>query len=174
HLLRPLLLGQIGLLLLERVLDVLPHGEAVEEGRALEDHRHPTADGEELLLVETGDLLAIEEDAPPVGIDQADQALDENALPCAGAADDGQRLPLADAQREVVEDHLGTEGLVDALEADEALAGVRGLCRRGHRMVSNSLVRKKSARHTATEEIATVSVVARPTPSVPPCTCSPL
>src|SRR5262249_33713587 len=164
----------VGLLLLERVLDVLAHGEAVEEGRALEDHRHPPADGEELLLVKTGDLLAVEEDASPVGVHQADQALEEDALPCAGSANDGQGLALVNAEREVVEDHLRTEGLVDALEADEALARVRGLCRRGHRMVSKSLVRKKSARQTATEEIATVSVVARPTPSVPPCTCSPL
>src|SRR5262249_19210170 len=153
---------------------VLAHRDAVEERRALEDHRDPLADGKELLLSEAGEVVAVEDDSASVGVHQPDEALEEHALPCPRTSDDGECLTTVHLQPQVVEHDLGAEGLVEALEADQRLGGRWRGGGGGHVMVRRSLVRKKSASKTATEATATVWVVARPTPSVPPSTVSPL
>ena len=100
-------------------------------------------------------------------MDEPDEGLEQDALARTRAADDGQRLLGAHAQGETVEDDLRAEGLVQVLETDDVAAIAQDSTRR------RILVRKKSATSTDTEATATVSVVARPTPSVPPVTRNP-
>ena len=57
-----LLRRHLGEVLAQGVLDVLAHRDAVEQRRRLEHHRHPPADGEELLLAEAGEVLPVEDD----------------------------------------------------------------------------------------------------------------
>src|SRR6185295_13129965 len=170
---QPLLLAHLREVLAQRVLDVLSHRDAVEERRGLEDHRDPAADGEELLLPVPGEVVPVEDDPAAVGVHEPDEALEKHALSRSGPADDREGLAPAHVQRQVVEHDLGAEGLVQALEADQRLVGRWRGGGSGHVMVRRSLVRKKSASKTATEATATVWVVARPTPSVPPSTLSP-
>src|SRR5262249_61414523 len=108
------------------------------------------------------------------------QPLESPALPAPGAANRAQVSALSDGEVEILEHRLAPKRLVAALVADQLpprswpFESATRLCRGNHQNDRNSLVRKKSARHTATEEIATVWVVARPTPSVPPSVLSPL
>ncbi len=112
--------------------------------------------------------FALEQHRAAVGVEQPDQALEQHALPAARAADDGERLAFSNGQIEPVVDALLAEGLVQPLVLDQH--AVRRVAHRARK----SLVRKKSVRRIATEAIATVSVVARPTPSVPPSVLKPL
>ena len=98
---------------------------------------------------------------------QADEGLEQYALSRSRTADDGERLPGPDRQGQPVEDNLRAEGLVQVLNADDVGPIAQDSTR------SKIFVRKKSATRTDTEATATVSVVARPTPSVPPVTRNP-
>ena len=121
-----------------------------------------------------GPLRPREDDAATVGVHEPDEALEEHALASSGAADDGEGLALAHLQRQVVEHDLGAEALCRPSKRISGSSGAGVAAAAGHVMVRRSLVRKKSASKTATEATATVWVVARPTPSVPPSTLRPL
>src|SRR5690606_15659651 len=168
-----------------RVGDVLRHVQRVEERRRLEEHGDLPADGEEFLLGLSDELLAVEADRTLVRREQADQAFEQDALPGARAADHRHRLPAPDREVEPLVDHVASEGLPEVLEADQLLARSRpeivsgqgfedALARSRIHSVRRSWVRMRSAISTPTAEMATVSVVARPTPSVPPVVVKPL
>jgi hypothetical protein len=107
------------LVLAEGEGDVLGAGHRVEERGVLEDHRALHADGHHALLVLPGDLLAVQPDLALVGLEQADEVLDEHALAHAGRADDEEHLACLDVEAHVVEHRLGPEGLPDVAEGDQ-------------------------------------------------------
>src|SRR5262249_49847879 len=157
--------GRHGAVLDQRVGDVLADGERVEEGSLLEQHRDLTAHGHESVLVQVAERRAVDLDRAGVGPDEPVHVLQEDALPRAAAAEDDQRLARDDIEREAAQHLLRAEGLLERPAAD-----VR---RRAH-VRRKSLVRKKSETSTVIEAATTVRVVARPTPSAPPVTVSPL
>ncbi len=69
-------------------------------------------------------LFAVEPDLAAVGVQQADQVLDEHTLADARRADDEEHLAVADVEADVVEDRCRAEGLLDVLELDHG--GARG------------------------------------------------
>ena len=71
------------------------------------------------------DLLAVEPDLPAVGIEQADEVLDEHALADARRADDEEHLAIVDVEPHVVEDGLGAEGLPDVAKLDHGAEAAR-------------------------------------------------
>jgi len=91
---------------------VLKHHRALLPGRA---HR---------FFVEPRDLLAVEPDLPGVGIEQADQMLDEDALPDTRRPDDEEDRSGRHVEGHVVEDGLRAEGLDDVFELDQRFCGV--------------------------------------------------
>src|SRR5690606_458820 len=183
-------LGDLGFVemrevLADRVGDVLAHVERVEERRGLEEHGDLSAHGKELLLRTPHQLLAVEEDRSAVGAEQADQALEQHALARARSADHRERLPTSNGKVEALVDDVLAEGLPQVLEPNQFLAraGAKlvpgegfetGLGGGNVHRVRRSWVRRRSATSTPTAEMATVSVVARPTPSVPPVVRNPL
>ncbi|MNX38675.1 hypothetical protein D3C86_690170 [compost metagenome] len=109
------------------LLGMAPQGEGhvladvhrVEQGAVLEEHAELLADLVELPLLEAGDILAVHVNRTLIGLQEADQELDEDRLPGArGPDDDGGLAPL-DVQGDVVEHLLAPEGLVHVLERDD-------------------------------------------------------
>ena len=64
----------------------------------------------------------MKQDRARVGLEQADQHLEHDALADARAADDGERLARVDIEVEPGVDDLWPEGLLDPPKADERLA----------------------------------------------------
>ena len=71
-------------------------------------------------LVLLRDLFAVEPDLARVGVEQAHEVLDEDALADARRADDEEHLAVAHLEAHVVEHGLGPEGLPDVAELDHA------------------------------------------------------
>src|SRR5262249_10807426 len=63
----------------------------------------------------------IEPNFPVIGIEKADEVLDQDALPDAGGADDEEDFAGAHFEGDVVEDLLRSEGLLDVLEVNQCV-----------------------------------------------------
>src|SRR5919112_56627 len=96
HLLLHLVLGHA--LLVQAVGDVVVDRERVEERALLEDHPDLLAHGHHLGLGVLGDVLAVNDDAARVGLEEAENQLDGRRLAAARAAEDDLRLALLDGE----------------------------------------------------------------------------
>jgi hypothetical protein len=154
----------------QAVGDVVVDGERVEERALLEDHPDLLAHAHHLGLRVLGDVFAVHEDAPRVGLEQAQYEVDDGGLAAARAAEDDLRLAAVDEEADAVEDDAVVEGedYVAELDGrDGALVvvhlGEGGLGRRlAHPAVVgavNFLVRdfEIRGRHTSSEPPASLS-----------------
>ena len=94
--------------------DVLAHRQVREEGVALEDRV-------DLALVgrQVGDVLAVEQDPPLVGLLEPGQDPQQRRLAAARGAEQREELPAPDRQRHPVHGADLAEVLVDVLELEE-------------------------------------------------------
>src|SRR6266516_4803853 len=132
--------------------DVLVDGVGVEQRAVLEDVADLAAQLGELLALEVRDREPVHDHVARVGLDQADDVLEQDALPHSGGPQQRHRLPLAHAEVHVVQDHVVQETLGDLLQLDH---------------VSSTCARTRSSSSTTTEEATTACVVALPTPAAP-------
>src|SRR5690606_7028272 len=141
--------------------DVAPHGQAVEQGRALKQHAKFVERPAAGLAALADDVLAIHQDFARLGPQDAEDALEQNRFAGAGAADDDEALPLLDGEVDAVQHHLGAEPLGDAFDGDLGEAGVR-------HDPKNSTVMMRLVNRMRMKAETTALVVARPTPAAPP------
>ena len=123
------------------------HPRVQRRVRVLEDHLHPAADPAQPVALQRGHVDPVEADLAVGGVDEADHGAGERRLAAAGLADEAERLPAADLQRDAVdgpdradlalEDHALGDREVDLepIGAQERLTG-RGRLRsqRGRRL----------------------------------------
>src|SRR5581483_423049 len=162
---RGVLVARPDAVLAERVDDVLADGEGVEERAHLEEHPEPAADRDHAVLVQRADRRAVDDHVAAIGAEEAVHVLQDDALPRAASAEEDERLAGKDGDRDAPEDPLRAERLLDVGALDEGP---------GAHVSRKSLVRKKSDTRTVIDAATTVVVVARPTPSAPPVTRSPV
>src|SRR6266851_4541971 len=105
-------------LLAQRERDIFLHRQRIEERRALEEHPEFLSDLKELALVHPAQILPIDQNLTPVRRQQADEALEQNALAAAAAADDHDGLAGFDAQAHPVEHPLRAEAFVQLADLD--------------------------------------------------------
>ena len=84
----------------------------------LEDHLHPSPQRAQLALVEPRDLLAVEDDPAVDRLVEAEDRPPDGRLAAAGLADEAERLPAPDLERDVVD---GADVADVAVEQDAAL-----------------------------------------------------
>ena len=112
-------------------LEGVKHGGADRHRRVercmgvLEDDLESLAELAEALLLEAGDLLAVEDDRAALGLDQAQKRAAERRLAGAGLADHAEDLAAADVERGVV-DGLDRTGLAPAQAVVERSADAVG------------------------------------------------
>jgi hypothetical protein len=112
--------------LAQREGHVLQHRERVEQRGVLEDHPELLAHAVELVLVEHGEVVAVDPDVARGRLLQADEHAQERGLACARSADDHGRLAAAQVHRDA-EEHLRlTEGLAHVVHEDVILGGMFG------------------------------------------------
>src|SRR6185436_13197613 len=95
--------------LAHRQRDVLADGERIEQRSALEQHAEAPAHAVQLGLVQVCDVLAVHDDAALVRVHEADDVLQEHALPAAAAAQDHGREAGRQLEEEVLEHLLRAE-----------------------------------------------------------------
>ena len=93
--------------------DVVPHGQVREEGVGLEDHPDVAPLGGH-----PGDVLAVEQDPPLRGMEQAGQELQQGRLARARGADQHRDPAVRQLHRDAGEDRLPAVGEGDALDED--------------------------------------------------------
>ena len=98
--------------------DILPDGEAVEQGGILEQHPGFQQDFFAHLGGLIGDFLAVDENLAAVGFQQAEDAFQHDRLAGAGPADDHQRFPVRNGKVEVIQNNLLAKGLADVPQLD--------------------------------------------------------
>jgi hypothetical protein len=101
--------------------DVLVDRHEVKERRPLEDHAEALADGHEVALREVRYLGPVNEDAAAIGLQQAQDQFQEDALAHAAGPQDHRGLAAAEPDREVLEDYVAVERLVCVIQADQVL-----------------------------------------------------
>ena len=72
----------------------------------------------QLAFIHRHDVLALDEHLPGIGLEQADQVLEQNALPAAAAADNHDRFALLDAQVHSLQDWVRAKTLVEISRLD--------------------------------------------------------
>src|ERR1017187_7625136 len=140
--------------------DVLAHAHRVEERAFLKRHAELASQDVALARRHRPEVLAVDLDRARIGLQEANDVLQENALADPRLSDEGERLAFLDLEIQTYEDLLFAEALRHALEPD------RG--GRGGGAQNSTFVRKKSAMRIVSEPMTTAVVVDRPTPSAPP------
>jgi hypothetical protein len=110
-------LGLLGVLA-QREGDVVVEVHRPEHGAVLEQHAEELPDLVEVLLGAGGDVGALDEDLAVVGLEQADQALEEDGLAGTGRAEHHADLAGRDGQGHVSKDELRAEGLGEVVHFD--------------------------------------------------------
>ena len=105
-------------MLTQREGDVVVEVHRPEHRAVLEQHAEELADLVELLLGAGGDVGALDDDLAPVGLEQADQALEEHGLAGTGRAEHHADLARGDGQGHVSKDELRAEGLREVVNLD--------------------------------------------------------
>jgi hypothetical protein len=156
---------QLALMPAERKRHVLSHGQRVEQGGILKEKSHTLPDARQPPAVERRDLIVVHEHAARIGAHQPDDVPEGDALAGAAAAEEAERRRARNLERHVVEDTAVAERLGDRVKAN---GGVR------HRDYpvsgkSRTISRTSTTLTTisTTDDITTLRVEARPTPSVP-------
>jgi hypothetical protein len=132
---------------------VLEHIHRVEQGAVLKHVADLGAHLGEVLPPERRDVLPIHDHRSAVRLDQADDVLQQDALPGARRSEEGNGLALAHFEVDPLQDYLLAEGLMQRVDLDHWL--------------SSSRVRTVSSTRMSTELVTTAAVVDRPTPSAP-------
>ncbi len=104
--------------LAQREGDVVVEVHRAEHRAVLEQHAEQLADLVELALGAGGDVDALDDDRAPVGLEQADQRLEQDGLARAGRAEHHADLTGGDRQGDVAPDELLAEGLGQSLDLD--------------------------------------------------------
>ena len=110
-------LGLLGVLA-QREGDVVVEVHRAEHRAVLEQHAEQLADLVELLLGAGGDVDALDHDAALVGLEQADDGLEEHRLAGAGGAEHDADLAGGDGEGDVAPDELLAEALGQVLDLD--------------------------------------------------------
>src|SRR5262245_4923220 len=97
--------------------DVLEHGQGPEGERLLHGHGNPALP--DLMGRETVDPRAVQPDAPVGRPLQADDQLQERALPGAVRTDDGDDVAVVDPERDAVDGRETAEVLCDPVDLEE-------------------------------------------------------
>src|SRR5690606_28869788 len=108
-------------LVLARVLaqregDVVEQVHRTEHRAVLEQHAEQLANLVQVQLTARGDVGALNDDVALVGLDQADERLEEDRLAGAGRTEHDADLPGGQAQRDVAPDRLFAERLGQAFD----------------------------------------------------------
>src|SRR5690606_27326316 len=90
----------------------------IEQRSPLEEHAELAPNAAQLLVGDLVDVDVINDDAATIGFEQADDVFHEHALARARPTDDGERLPLVDVERDVVENDLVLEAFVYVIDYD--------------------------------------------------------
>ena len=90
---------------------ILGDRHGIEQGRALEEHAELAADRQEFPFVHRHNVLVLDQDFAALGLEQADQVLEQHALAAAAAADNDHRLALVDAKTDAIQDGVAAETL---------------------------------------------------------------
>ncbi len=101
--------------------DVLPHRQAVEQRRSLEQHAELLHHLLALAPRQARHLLAVDLDRARIGLEDAEDALEQHRLAGARAADHHHRFGLADLEIEAVQHVLRAEALVQVADPDLGL-----------------------------------------------------
>ncbi len=104
---------------LENEGDVVLHVQGIEERGPLEKHAKLAADGQQLPLIEAGNVDAPDEDFPGVGREQADQVLEQHTFAPAADADNGQSLAFFHRESHAAEDRERAEILFHIAHLDD-------------------------------------------------------
>ena len=110
-------LGLLGVLA-QREGDVVVEVHRAEHGAVLEQHAEQLADLVELLLGAARDVGALDDDRALVGLEQADQGLQEHRLAGAGRTEHHADLAGRDRQGHVTPDQLLAERLAQVVDLD--------------------------------------------------------
>src|SRR5262245_33235185 len=132
---------------------VVEHAHGIEKRRELEYIADLTSQGVEVVPGEESHVLAIYENRAVIGLQQADNGLQEHRFPCARRTDDCHGLGLAHFQRDSLEDGARANRLFHVAELD-----------------AHSRVTAQNASSTRISMLLTTTacVVERPTASAPP------
>ena len=144
----------------ERHGDVLLSGELGEERLNLPDEADVgVAEVGELIGVELGEVLLVEEDLAGSGVVESAEEMEEGGLAGAGSADQGDAFAGRDGEGEVAEDGEGSGGGLIGLSERDGFDGGRQvdfrIVRRGQRhewrrSVPEWCVRRREGRHGVT------------------------
>src|SRR6266851_5100749 len=130
--------------------DVLVHAHGVEQGAGLEHVADVGPQLGQLLAPEQRHMQPVNDHVARVGLDEADDVLEQNALANAGGAEERHRLAVLDQEVDAVEHHVVQEPLGEMLELDHP---------------SKIFVIRVSSSRMVTHEATTDEVGERPTPS---------
>src|SRR2546425_2901542 len=133
--------------------DVLVHAHGVEQRTGLKHVPDVGSQLGELLALEQRHVQAVHDHVARVGLDEADDVLEQHALAHAGGAEQRHGAAVVHLEVDAVQHHVVQEPLGEALELDH--------------QPSSSLVITVSSSRMVTHEATTDWVVARPTPSAP-------
>src|SRR5690606_29080863 len=98
--------------------DVLPDRQAVEQRAALEEHPELGVHALALARREMHDVLSVDLDRAAIGVNDAEDRLEEHRLAGAGAADDDERLAAPDIEIHPLQHLLAAEALVQIANFD--------------------------------------------------------
>ena len=102
----------------QAVLGVLAHGAVGEEGEVLEDHAElAQSELAERRLIQGGDVLAVDEDAPLGGFDEPVEAAHQGGFAAAGESHDHDDLAFVDLEGGLGHAHAAAGGGEDFLLA---------------------------------------------------------
>ena len=96
--------------------DVLRHAHMREQGVGLEHHVHRPLVGRN-----AGHVLAIQQDAPSIGLQQPRQHPQQRGLPRPGAAQQGEEFAAVDVEADIVHREVAAEPLGHAGDAEQGL-----------------------------------------------------
>src|SRR2546425_1395564 len=133
--------------------DVLVHAHGVEQRPGLEHVSDVGAQLRQLLALEQRHVQPVHDHVARVGLDEADDVLEQHALAHAGGAEQRHRLAVVHPEVDAVQHHVVQEPLGEGAELDH--------------QPSSTLVITVSSSRMVTHEATTDAVVARPTPSAP-------
>ena len=134
----------------ERQLDVLLDGRAVEQRPALEDHPDVLADRLALAEAQPREVHVVVPDVARIGLVQPHEGLQQHGLARAAAPDDQIGLPGLELDRDIVEDRASVERLDDMF---------------GSYHINSTCVRIRSKSRITIELATTARVDAAPTSS---------
>src|SRR5262249_22059673 len=135
--------------------------DRIEQRGVLKQEPDALADLGQLAAVERRHVLVVDKHVAGIGLEQADDVLQRDALPGAAAPEDAAGRSRRDVERHVVQHHVSSEFLGDVLETHRHKPCASGNRKKINRTSTTLAVMIKI------DEYTTLRVDALPTPSVP-------